>query len=99
IGVHGKPEPPGDAWEAWNWRQLNDELERRAKLDLVVLGKQLANAADEYRRTTNDLIDKRAWAAQVRRTSLQQRQALMGWLGHVKRIGKGTGKRAPQLRR
>jgi superfamily I DNA and/or RNA helicase len=48
---------------------------------------------------TCELIDRRAWAGQVRRTSLSQRQALMGWLGIVNRIGKGYGVRVPQLRR
>jgi very-short-patch-repair endonuclease len=99
IGVHGKPEPPGDPAEAWNWRQLNDELDRRAKVDLAELGTRIASIRDDLRRTTNELIDQRAWAGQVRRTSLPQRQALMGWLDTVKRIGKGTGKRVPQLRR
>jgi very-short-patch-repair endonuclease len=99
TGIHGKPEMPGDPAEAWNWRQLNDELDRRAKVDLGQLGGRIDSIQDDLRRTTNELIDQKAWAAQVRRTSQPQRKALMGWLDTIKRIGKGTGKRAPQLRR
>ncbi len=47
---------------------------------------------------TADLIERRAWAWQVRRTALPQRQALEGWLQTIRKIGKGTGKRAPRLR-
>ena len=46
---------------------------------------------------TAELIDRRAWGAQLRRVGVTERQALMGWLQTVKRIGKGTGKRAPKL--
>ncbi len=99
VGVHGKPKPPGDATEAWEWRQLNDELERRGTVDLGEVGGRIAAIHDELKRTTCELIDQRAWAGQVRRTSLKQRQALMNWLDTVKRIGKGTGKRVPQYRR
>jgi very-short-patch-repair endonuclease len=99
FSEHGKPQPPGDVTLAWEWRQLNQELERRGEVDVGELGSWIAALQDELRRTTNELIDHRAWAGQVRRTSLKQRKALMGWLDTVNRIGKGTGKRAPQLRR
>jgi very-short-patch-repair endonuclease len=52
----------------------------------------------EIRRVTVDLIDRRAWAFQARRTSPHQRQALIGWLDTIRRIGKGTGIRVPLLR-
>lgn len=99
VGEHGNPNPSGDATVAWEWRQLNDELERRAKVDLAEVGGRIAAIHDELRRTTGELIDQRAWAGQVHRTSLHQQQALMGWLATEKRIGKGTGKGAPKLRR
>jgi len=37
TGVHGRSEPPRDAASAWTWRQLNDELDRRASVSLEVL--------------------------------------------------------------
>lgn len=97
--VHGGNSPPGDALKAWEWRQHNDELDRRAEVDLEDLGRQIQEINDELKRLTNQLIDRKAWAGQVRRTGTAQRQALMGWLSIVTRIGRGFGRRVPQLRR
>jgi very-short-patch-repair endonuclease len=99
LGNHGKAKPPGDPAAAWEWRQLHDELELRSKVDLEELGARIAAIKEELRRTTNELIDKLAWAGQIRRTSLKERKALIGWLDTIRRIGKGTGKRVPLLRR
>lgn len=46
---------------------------------------------------TADIVERRAWAAQIRRIRHEQRMALVGWADTIKRIGKGTGKRAPHL--
>lgn len=97
-GVHGKSELPGDPEKAWLWRQLYDELERRASTSLEEIQERIAHLSAELQRTTAELVEKKAWAAQVRRTTLEQRQALQGWKALMKRIGKGTGKRAPRLR-
>lgn len=94
---HDGPDQPGDAPAAWLWRQLYDELERRASTSLEALQSEIAALGDSLRTVTSDLIDRRAWAAQARRTNLRQRQALMGWLALIRRIGKATGKRAPKL--
>src|SRR5207245_4483702 len=53
---------------------------------------------EQLRRVTVSLIDKRAWSAQARRTSPRQRQALVGWLDTIRRIGKGHGIRVSLLR-
>lgn len=98
VGPHGAATLPGDPKPAWLWRQLNDELERRGKLSLRDIERQLETLMTELRRTTGALIDRQAWAAQAGRISLRQRQALVGWADTVRRIGRGTGRRAPQLR-
>jgi very-short-patch-repair endonuclease len=98
LGPHGAATIPGDPKAAWLWRQLHDELERRGKLSLRDLERQLETFMAELRRTTSALIDRQAWAAQAGRISLRQRQALVGWADTVRRIGRGTGRRAPQLR-
>lgn len=98
-GMHGQTHPPGDVERAWRWKQLEGELKRRSELDLVVLSQQLEDCQRNLADTTNQLIDRLAWANQLRRTGLQQRQALIGWLQLINRIGKGFGKRAPELRR
>ena len=94
---HDKSSPPGDDQAAWLWRQLHDELERRGKTSLPALQAQIDRLAPELRKVTADLIERRAWGAQVRRTTPQQQQALVGWLDMVRRIGKGMGKRVPRL--
>jgi len=95
---HDKAAPPGDDPQAaWLWRQLHDELERRGKTSLPALQAQIDRLGPELRRVTAELIERRAWGAQVRRTTSQQQQALVGWLDMVRRIGKGQGKRVPRL--
>lgn len=94
---HHLVEPPGDVQQAWTWRQLNDELVRRDKVSLDELQRRIEHAQGELRETTAQLIDHRAWAAQVRRTTVPQRQALVGWMQTVRKIGKGYGKRVPHL--
>ena len=97
--LHCGSTPPGDVFKAWEWRQLNDELVRRAEVDLEELGRQIEDLQDQLKSVTNQLIDRKAWAGQVRRTRRAQRQALIGWLSIINRIGKGFGRRVPQLRR
>jgi very-short-patch-repair endonuclease len=97
-GVHGQSAPPGDPAEAWTWRQLHDELEKRARVSLEELQSSIERCSEQIRQATIDLIDNRAWAYQADRTSLLQRQALIGWLDTIRKIGKGTGIRVPRLR-
>ncbi|HKC59961.1 MAG TPA: DEAD/DEAH box helicase, partial [Myxococcales bacterium] len=94
---HDQSSPPGDAPAAWLWRQLHDELERRGKTSLPALQAQIDRLGPELRKVTAELIERRAWGAQVRRTTSQQQQSLVGWLDMVRRIGKGMGKRVPRL--
>jgi very-short-patch-repair endonuclease/DNA polymerase III delta prime subunit len=97
-GLHGKGEPPRDPAAAWIWRQLNDELDRRAEASLEGLQSKIEKLRESLRRVTVDLIDRRAWSWQARRTSPRQRQALVGWLDTIRRIGKGHGIRVSLLR-
>jgi very-short-patch-repair endonuclease len=98
TGVHGRGEPPRDAASAWTWRQLNDELDRRASVSLESLQVKSEKLREQLRRVTVELIDKRSWASQARRTTSRQRQALVGWLDTIRRIGKGHGIRVSLLR-
>ncbi len=97
TGIHGKSTLPGDPDDAWLWRQLTDELEKRAKLSLVELQDRIARLNQELFRMTAELVEKSAWAQQIRHTTLEQRRALQGWRELMKKIGKGTGKRVPRL--
>ncbi len=97
LGVHAGRDLPGDPIQAWQWRQLQDELEKRARTSLEDIQELIAQLSTQLQQVTAALVEKRAWAAQVRRTTLAQRQALQGWKALVKKAGKGTGKRAPRL--
>ena len=61
------------------------------------LQERIVKLNSELFRITSELVDKKAWAQQVRRTSLEQRRALQGWRELMRKVGKGTGKRAPRL--
>lgn len=96
-GAHGASVPPGDPVLAWRWSQLEQELTRRSQLDERTLGQRLELRLSHHRQTTADLIDRRTWKAVRARTGLPQRQALVGWADLMRKVGKGTGKRAPML--
>ena len=96
-GVHASSSIPGDASTAWRWRQLQQEIERRAALDESALAEKLEQCRAQLRNITAALIDGKAWLAQIRRTNLEARQALQGWSDIQRRIGRGTGRRVPAL--
>ena len=83
------PGDPNDAWRHRYWEQL---LEERAKIDLDQLQSQLNDLKEEVQDITAEYVEKLSWLAQLNRTGLEQQQALNGWLGLYKKIGKGTGK-------
>lgn len=96
-GLHGNTVPPGNAAAAWQWRQLHDELERRSVLDEHAMSEKLAQLREGLRAATAELIESKAWSAQVARVDLDARQALQGWADTQSRIGRGTGRRVPEL--
>jgi very-short-patch-repair endonuclease len=96
-GAHALPNPPGDVVVAWQWRQLQQEIDRRAALNESTLTRRLLERRATLRLTTANLIDRRAWLGQLRRTDLRAKQALQGWVDTQRKIGKGTGKRVPAL--
>lgn len=98
-GVHGEGKLPGDPKAAWLWRQLNDELDRRGRIQLEPLQAQIEELTHRLYEVTNQLIERRAWAAQLRRTDLRSQQSLVSYAQIIGRIGKGKGKRTPRLRK
>ncbi len=96
-GLHRQREVPLNVEDAWLWRQLNDELERRSNVSLEELQERVTRLSNHLQTITAELVEKKAWAAQIRRTTLEQRQALQGWKEIMRKVGRGTGKRAPRL--
>lgn len=97
-GQHGGAVPPGSIAMAWQWRQFMQELERRSRVSISELQGKIEFTRHELREVTSRLIELRAWSAQCKRVGLEERQALQGWKDIVRRIGRGTGVRAPGLR-
>lgn len=89
--------PHTDIYSAWQWRQFYDELQHRQQLDLDHINRQLQQNTQDLQRTTADLISQQTWAHQVIAAE-PYRPHLVGWQQTQTRIGKGTGKLAPELR-
>ncbi len=95
---HDAVRAPGDVAAAWRWRQLLEELDRRSVLDEIAIARRLETTRQNLRIATSTLIDRKAWLAQLQRTDLAAQQALYGWLDTQRKIGKGSGRRVPELR-
>jgi len=98
VGLHADAQPSGSLVAAWRWRQFAQELERRCRVSIADLQLRIEDTRNELRRTTTRLIELRSWSAQCKRVGLEERQALQGWKDIIRKIGRGTGQRAPGLR-
>jgi len=96
---HHGSQAPGDVVAAWRWRQWIQELELRASVSMTELQEQLDKTENELREVAAKIIEHETWAAQRERTGLQAQQALIGFVQTIRKVGKGTGKRAPELMR
>ncbi len=84
---------------AWRWLQLVQELDRRASLSPQAIQDRIQRLTDELRHVITELVEALAWAGLLNKVTNEQRQALLGWAQTMKRIGAGTGKMVPMLRR
>lgn len=88
VPPHHKGSLPGDVGMAWTWRQLQDTLAERDKLDAHDLQRQIDRTRETLRQVTEWLIDAKAWGKQLKRLQGNHsiRQALVGWLDTTKRL-------------
>ena len=104
VAIRERREPhhegriPGDLDEAWRYRQWEQRLNRQTKLDLDRLQEKLDSVTETLLEVSASYVEKKAWLAQLKRTGLEQQQALTGWLGLHKKIGKGGGKHVARLK-
>jgi very-short-patch-repair endonuclease len=89
---HDAAQPPGSLDKAWTHRQLAQKLVSLGGVDIEKLEDRLALLAEKGQKINALYVEKLAWRSQVERTGLKQQQALNGWLGLHRKIGKGTGK-------
>lgn len=99
-GQNGQSTPPPDYKEAWKLRQLAARLDSLDSESIERLTERAAADSAELRKVTERLTVARAWYHLLRRTedSVAMRSALQGYAQTVKKIGKGTGRCAPELR-
>jgi len=97
-GINGGGEIPGDISRHWLCAQLCGELNERCGTKISSVQAQIEKLNSQLSSLTRELIARRAWSAQLR-TMMdgRKKQALANWATLVKRVGKGTGKRAEQL--
>ena len=96
---HHATQPPADPYKSWCWRQWHQELERRADISMDEMQDRLRKMELDALELSARIIEHETWAAQCDRTGLEQQQALMGFVQTMRKVGKGTGKRAPELLR
>lgn len=96
---HDAAQPFGDSASAWRWRSWHQELERRAAVSMPDLQERLDKTEREIRQLAAQIIELETWAAQKERTGLRSQQALMGFVQTIQKVGRGTGKRVPELLR
>ena len=88
VPPHDQGTIPGDYHAAWTWRQINDTLLERDKLDAHELQHDIDKTRDTLRQVTQWLIETKAWGKQLERLQADNsvRQALVGWLDTAKRL-------------
>ena len=91
-GRHGGTALPGDAGEAWLWRQLSDELADRQKESPAQIQARIEELAAKLRDVTVELIEARAWGNQLTKAA-KYRQSLIGWLDTQRRLGAKSGEK------
>jgi len=88
LPPHHEGKIPGNLDMAWTWRQLNDTLLERDKLDAYEIQRAIETTRNNLRQVTQLLIDAKAWGNQLQRLQGNNsiRQALVGWLDTTKRL-------------
>jgi very-short-patch-repair endonuclease/Cdc6-like AAA superfamily ATPase len=96
---HADSQPPGDPHIAWEWRQLNDELDRRAAVSLDQLQQRIERLAQQLLEVTAALVEKLTWLKQIQQTDSAQKQALGAFAAMRNKLTKtGKGVRDAELR-
>lgn len=98
--IHGEASIPADLERAWKWKQLSGFIEDILSQPFSELHAKSVQLSKDYRKTTALYAEKSGWyhlLKQIER-DIDVKQALQGWKLTVKKIGKGTGKNAPQLK-
>lgn len=97
---HEGPDVPGGIKDAWRCKQYAAALATLHPASAADLQERALELSREYRRVTSELAVDCAWLHLLEKTqrNVSLNQSLNGWKQTMKRIGKGKGKRAPELK-
>ena len=85
---------------AWKWKIADEWLQRFGKEhDETKLEIDLRQIMEDERSTVSKLATAKAWDNCLRNLTPYRRNNLIAWATTMRKIGKGTGKRAPIYRR
>lgn len=101
TGIHGQGKAPENIKDALKWKKFTSYIESITKLPFEELQYKSVTLSKDLRKITTKLVEAKAWYQLLIRIEkdISQKQALQGWKLTVKKIGKGTGKTAPALKR
>jgi len=101
IGLHGHSKIPKEIENAWKWKQFAAIINEITSEPFEQLLQKSVSLNLELKHITANLSENLAWFNLLVRTEkdIDKKQALQGWKLTVKKIGKGTGKNAPKLKR
>ncbi len=89
-----------DVEAAWQWARARTWLQEfLSRGDPIVLEEELARLQKQQRETMAKLAAAKAWGHCFLRLTERQNQHLRAWTQAIRRIGRGTGKRAERHRR
>lgn len=96
---HGATQPPGNPESAWEWRQLHDELERRASVSFEDLQERIESLNEQLLEVTSRLVEKQTWLNQIKNVEPKERQALSAYATlQSKKTKGGKGKMDETIR-
>jgi len=95
-GVHGEDRVPDNIEDAWKWKQYFRIVRDIVGVSFDELHSESLELSKRYRELTGKCAEYSAWYSLLLRTEcdIDMKQALQGWRLTVKKIGKGTGKKA-----
>lgn len=101
MGIYGKSVCPQTIEDAWKWKQFAGIIDSITAEPFEELQHKAASLCKDLRQITSVVAENSAWYHLLLRTesNLDMRQSLVGWKLTEKKIGKGTGKNAPMLKK
>jgi very-short-patch-repair endonuclease len=85
---------------AWSWKRADEWLARFNKEhDKTKLEAELEKLREDKRKTISKLVAAKAWNNCLGSLTENERTSLIAWATTMKKIGKGTGPRAPIYRK